>query len=54
MKQKVSIVIPVFNGSNFIKESLESALRSSAEEIIVVDDGSQDANETKEIKENKI
>jgi glycosyltransferase involved in cell wall biosynthesis len=52
MKQKVSIVIPVFNGSNFIKESLQSALRSSAEEIIVVDDGSQDANKTKEIIES--
>ncbi|MDD5097241.1 MAG: glycosyltransferase [Candidatus Omnitrophica bacterium] len=41
---KVSVIIPVFNGERFIKESLESAINQSYKnlEIIVVDDGSTD------------
>jgi glycosyltransferase involved in cell wall biosynthesis len=40
----VSIIIPVFNGSNYIKEALESAFAQTYEncEIIVVNDGSTD------------
>lgn len=45
---KVSIVIPVFNGSNFIAEAIESALAQTYKnvEIIVINDGSQDNDAT--------
>lgn len=43
MKQKVSIIIPNWNGSNLLKVHLPSVLKSSdGAEIIVVDDGSTD------------
>ena len=40
----VSIVIPVYNGSNFLKEAIDSALAQdySNFEVIVVNDGSPD------------
>lgn len=40
----VSIIIPVFNGEDFIEECLESALKQTYRniEIIVIDDGSTD------------
>ena len=43
----VSIVIPVYNGSNFLREAIESALAQTYQnlEIIVVDDGSEDNTE---------
>ena len=43
-KPLVTIVIPVFNGENYIREAIESALGQTYEniEIIVVDDGSID------------
>ena len=48
---KVSIVIPVYNGSNYLKEAIESALAQSYKniEIIVVNDGSTDDGATEKI-----
>lgn len=41
---KVSIIIPVYNGENFVKEAIDSALAQSYKniEVIVVSDGSSD------------
>lgn len=43
---KVSIIIPVYNSEEFLKNSIESALNQSYEnmEIIAVDDGSTDSS----------
>ena len=48
---KVSIIIPVYNGSNYVKEAIDSALKQTYEdkEIIVVNDGSTDGGLTEEI-----
>lgn len=48
---KVSIIIPVYNGSDFLKSSIECALSQTYEnkEIIVVNDGSNDDGKTEEI-----
>ena len=48
---KVSIVIPVFNGSNYLREALDSALAQTYTncEVIVVNDGSNDNGKTREI-----
>src|SRR5450759_730376 len=50
---KVSIIIPVYNGANFLESAIESALNQTYEniEIIVVNDGSTDQGATKEIAE---
>lgn len=48
---KVSIVIPVYNGSNYLKEAIESALAQTYKniEIIIVNDGSNDNGATEKI-----
>ena len=48
---KVSIIIPVYNGSNFIKQSIKSAINQTYKniEIIVVNDGSTDNGRTENI-----
>ena len=44
----VSIIIPVYNGSNFMAEAIESALNQTYKniEVIVVNDGSKDGGKT--------
>ena len=48
---KVSIVIPVFNGENFLRESIDSALKQTYPniELIIVNDGSTDGGKTEAI-----
>lgn len=50
-KPLVSIVIPVYNGSNYLGEAIDSALNQTYEniEIIVINDGSSDNGKTEEI-----
>ena len=48
---KVSIIIPVYNGSNFLSEAIDSALAQTYKniEIIVINDGSNDNDATEKI-----
>lgn len=47
----VSIIIPVYNGSNFLSQAIDSALAQTYKniEIIVINDGSNDNGETEKI-----
>ena len=47
----VSIIIPVYNGSDFLEQAIKSALNQTYlnTEIIVVNDGSNDGGKTEEI-----
>jgi len=47
MKPLVSIVIPVYNGENYLREAIDSALAQTYEpiEVLVVNDGSKDKTE---------
>ena len=48
---KVSIVIPIYNGANYMSEAIDSAINQTYEniEIIVVNDGSNDNDKTRKI-----
>jgi glycosyltransferase involved in cell wall biosynthesis len=48
---KVSIVIPVYNGSNYLREAIDSAINQTYEniEILVINDGSNDGGATRDI-----
>jgi hypothetical protein len=48
---RVSIVIPVYNGANYVREAIDSALSQTSNdvEVIVVNDGSRDGGATAEI-----
>jgi len=50
-KPLVSIVIPVYNGANYLKEAIDSALIQTYDniEVLVINDGSDDNGETEEI-----
>lgn len=48
---KISIIIPVYNGSNFMREAIDSALSQSYSniEVLVINDGSDDHGATDSI-----
>lgn len=50
----VSIIIPVYNGSNFMREAIDSALNQSYQnvEVLVINDGSHDNGATRTIAES--
>lgn len=47
----VTILIPVYNGSDYVSDAIESALAQTYKniEILVVNDGSNDENATEKI-----
>ena len=51
---KVSIVIPVYNGSDYLEEAIESALNQTYKniEVIIVNDGSNDNGKTEGVAQS--
>lgn len=54
MSPLVSIIIPVYNGGNFLRKAIESAINQTCEncEVLVVNDGSSDDGETARIAQS--
>ena len=50
-KPLVSILIPVYNGSNFLKEAIESTIGQNYQnlELLVINDGSNDKKKLKKL-----
>ena len=50
-KPKVSIIIPIYNGADYMKEAIDSALAQTYDnlEILVINDGSKDDGATDKI-----
>jgi glycosyltransferase involved in cell wall biosynthesis len=48
---KVSIIMPVYNGANYMREAIDSALQQTYPniEVVVVNDGSTDNGETEDV-----
>lgn len=51
---KVSIVIPVYNGSAYLREAIDSALAQTYKniEVLVINDGSTDGGKTEQVAES--
>ena len=51
----VSIIIPVYNGSEYMQEAIDSALAQTYQntEVLVINDGSTDGGETDTIADRK-
>lgn len=51
LNPKVSIIIPVYNGANFLAEAIDSALAQTYSniEVVVVNDGSKDNGKTEKV-----
>ena len=51
MKPLVSIIIPVYNGENYLQQAIDSALAQTYGnlEILVINDGSTDEGRTEQI-----
>ena len=49
IEKKVYIIIPVYNGSNYVAQAIESAINQTYKniEIIIINDGSNDEGKTK-------
>lgn len=54
MGPRVSIIIPVYNGANYLSQAIDSALAQTCPycEVIVVNDGSQDDGQTERIAQS--
>ena len=54
MTPKVSIIIPVYNGSNFLYQAIDSAINQTYKniEILVINDGSDDDEATEKISKS--
>jgi glycosyltransferase involved in cell wall biosynthesis len=53
---RVSIIVPVYNGSNYMREAIDSALAQTwpNTEVIVVNDGSRDDGATEAIARSDV